>query len=510
MSSSHRYTFREFDKLLDAGHVRFTRGKEIVVATTPTKCAHHALVVEVPGQPAVTNYIISFPPLKTSHITKMIPQDSKFATYFTYADLYAKWPLGKNEGEDPQGEELVKFFQKIRVKYCEALQNDTETLNRICMATNQLKTDDDGKPIPLSNVGDKVASTINYPKYQEPHEKAGQRDFDKSPTIKVALWTAKLENGKPQGVKKPKSLKDSLLLQPYIEDPTGDERDPSRYRLFSYTKIENCMANPKFPEVILKESRLKRFQYCKGDSALGLGDPSTMMCDIEIVAPTFFWADGKDAVLKFKASYIGIHYQKYLTGNKGKTEQERIEKYNEMVRLRKAYGFGDDDDDYGGEKDFSNSRGNHVDGCDSHGASKSVNHSDEVGSDAGRKLNPDAVISVKTVPATNSVVVYHKKKTTKEGVSRLNGDSNTDVSNVFEFDDEPVREDKEKDEERKIVSSVEEEEEEEEEEKGEASSNRDSKKEKESSPRSDRGTKRKASSHVHEKGTKKAKKHHHK
>lgn len=439
-------TYKDMQEAVNSGRLLIATGKEIITGTTPKNNIHHSHILKMPQGGVTGKFCFRFPPLMCSNITKQIPKDSKFATYFTYVDIYGSWPKGQNRGEDPVGDELFDFLTSIENSYKESLKKDEETKNMIINFTDQEPIVRGTKKI-VTDMDDVMNSVINYPVFRDGHAQAKQRDMSKSPNFKVKLWEVKL-TADLRG----KLREDSLLVN---VDPKSDphlrDGDPAKYLQLMYTKIYDMRKNPMSDDFIKTERALNEFLYSAGEAASGTKLPFRMLAGITVLAPTWYWGSKDPAALQFKASIIEVYNKIVPKRADERTTSQKLSVYAEVMACRDSYGIKEDDEDdedaqifdfpmdhtdtdtcgYGGNNNNNNNTAttNNNNNENSKGPSSA--------SPMLRQPNPSASVSVR--PKTNPVVVYSSTK--KQSPPRIAHDHEHD--DLFDDDHHHHHSDKE-------------------------------------------------------------------
>lgn len=397
-------TYKDMQEAVTDGRLLISTGKEIITGTTPKNNIHHSHILKMPQGGVTGKFCFRLPPLMCSNITKQIPKDSKFATYFTYVDIYGSWPKGQNRGEDPVGDELFDFLRGIENSYKESLKNDEETKNMIFNFTDQEPIVRGTKKI-VTDMDDVMNDVINYPVFRDGHAQAKQRDMSKSPNFKVKLWEVKLTadlRGKLRG--------DSLLVNVDPEaDPQLRDDDPAKYLQLMYTKICDMRKNPMSDDFIKTERALDEFLYSAGEAASGTKLPFRLLAGITVLAPTWYWGSKDPAALQFKASRIEIYNKIVSKRADERTTSQKLSIYAEVMACRDSYGIKEEDEgedenaqvfDFPMDHTDTNDRGNGGGNNNSRWTSSTPS--------TPRQPNSSAFVSVR--PKTNTVVVYPSSK----------------------------------------------------------------------------------------------------
>jgi hypothetical protein len=328
-------SFEEMKSAIENGRLTITTGKDITKGTDPNSTIHHPVALKPQGTTGGSEieyekFSFILPPLVFSNITKSYPKESRYASYFMHGDIYGKWPLGKNRGEDPKGDMLLDFFTSIEEAYKTSLGKDDATRTTIVKFTKQEKMEK-GVPVPLSipEVQKMVDSIVSYPVFQEGHALAGQRDEAKSPSFKVKLWDAKITS-KNQGQIRP----DSLLVN-------GDSSDPSKYLQVIYTKVYDRRRSAMTDDYVTRESALDEFTYSAGDSSRGKPQCS-LLATVTLLAPSWYWDSSKRGVcsIQFKASSIDVYKKTNLKRASTLTSDQKILRWQDALKAAEYYDIG--------------------------------------------------------------------------------------------------------------------------------------------------------------------------
>lgn len=391
--------FNEMRQAMADGRLTITTGKDVNKGDVPNKHVHHKHALKRVGGNATEDFNITFPPLLVTHITKQIPRDSKYASYFVHGDIYPKWPLGKNRGEDAKGDELFDFLMDLESTYHKCLCEDEETKAAIFKHTSQEPLGRDGKKIPVTDIMSLINPIIQYPVFRDGHPQEKQRDDSKSPNFKIKLW-----DGKITAEKKYQIRPDSLLVNvDPMADPNGDPKDPSRFLQMIFTKIYDLrqQKNVMSDVYITKESDLDEFVYMAGDTNKGKSQ-STMVATITVLAPTWYWETKKGASVQFKATTMEIFKKTALRRANNRSTEVKVSRYQEAMAAIADFGLDQvEDEEDGGSSVFDDF--NDAEPV----VPSSLPHQRNGGGNAVRQLNPSA-----TVPArfkTNTVCVFPSK-----------------------------------------------------------------------------------------------------
>jgi hypothetical protein len=414
--------FGEMKRAISDGRLTITTGKDIVKGTTPNNNVHHAYALKRQDGTSTESFNFTFPPLLVSHITKQIPGDSKFASYFVHGDIYGKWPLGKNRGEDLKGDELFDFFLELERVYHECLKADAETKNTIFLHTDQEPMGRDGRRTQVTDIMALINPIVQYPVFRDGHPQAKERDESKSPTFKIKLWDAKISEKNRNQIRK-----DSLLVNvDPMADPYGDPNDPGRYLQMIYTKIYDLrqQRDAMSDTYITKESVLDKFVYSAGDSTKGKSQ-CTLLATMTVLAPSWYWEAKKGASIQFKATTMEIFKQTVLRRANVRTPEIKVSRYQEAMAAIAEYGLDqmDEENDNGDNNNNNNNneendvppqqQQNSWGNFDRSGSEQQYGTSKNQNNGGPRQINSSAVIAVRH--KTNSVCVYPSKT--------LNGDS---------------------------------------------------------------------------------------
>lgn len=413
--------FREMRQAISDKRLTITTGKDIVKGTTPNNNVHHAYALKRPDGSGSESFNFTFPPLLVSHITKQIPKDSKFASYFVHGDVYGKWPLGKNRGEDPKGDELFDFFLQLEHSYHDCLAADAATRSEIFLHTDQEPMGRNGQRTQITDIMTLINPIIQYPVFRDGHPQQKERDESKSPTFKIKMWDAKITD-RNRGQIRPDSL---LVNVDPMADLHGDPNDTSRYLQMIYTKIYDLRQarNVMSDVYITKESLLDEFTYMAGDSNKGKSQ-STMLATITVLAPSWYWEAKKGASIQFKATAMEIFKKTTLRRANTRTPEMKVNRYQEAMAAIAEYGldqFEEEEENTDGNcsampnSDLSQSP-------DIHGGNNSVS--------VTRQLNPSAVVASRSNYKTNPVIVYAKKNTPVVPITSTITDEGSPISDT--------------------------------------------------------------------------------
>ena len=408
--------FEEMRSAIKDDRLTITTGKEITKGTTPNNNIHHAFALTRANGTGTENFNFTFPNLVFSHITRQVPGDSKYASYFIHGDIYGKWPIGKNRGEDPKGDSVFDFFTELEQTYVKRLTDDSETRSMIFLHTSQEPVGRDGKKVPVKNILDLINPIISYPVHRDGHPQAKERDDSKSPTFKIKMWDAKITDAN-----KGKIRKDSLLVNvDPLADPNGNPKDVSRYLQIMYTKIYDLRKDVMSNRYITTETELNQFVYSAGDSAKGKPQ-CTLLASVTVLAPSWYWEAKKGASLQFKAVSLEIYKKINLRRTTERTNESKILKYQEALLAIREYGLDEvedeDEDEYEGEEEKNKEereddnrrifpREDHIEGYGEYSPPRQTQPYPPL-----RQMQPNATISTNNRPRTISCAVYTKKST---------------------------------------------------------------------------------------------------
>lgn len=412
--TSAALSFVEMRQAIKEGRLTITTGKDICKGATPNNNVHHAYALERQDGTSSESFNFTFPPLLFSHITKQIPKDSKYASYFVHGDVYGKWPLGKNRGEDPKGDELFDFFMELERSYCYSLTNDVETKNMIFLHTDQ-EPIVRGERKYVTDIMTLINPIIQYPLFREGHPQEKQRDESKSPTFKIKLWDAKINEKNRSQIRN-----DSLLVNvDPLADLHGNPNDPSRYLQMIYTKIYDLrqQRNAMSDTYITKEAILDEFVYMAGDSTKGKS-PCILLATMTVLAPSWYWEAKKGASIQFKASTMEIFRKTILRRTNARTPEVKINRYQEAMAAIADYGLDQLDEDDGdgdydvdeGELSCNRQQNNSGNSNQQHGGQRFQNNGG-----GQRQINPGAVVAVRH--KTNPVCVYPSESSVTESMT---------------------------------------------------------------------------------------------
>lgn len=460
----------EVKKAINDGRLLFTKGNDIRKGTAGQPHIHHTTVFHDEKGSKIPKYKFTLPYMKCSHITRQIPKDSPYATYFVYVDIYRAWPLGKRRGEDPEGDELFDFLRSLEDAYIKGLENDEETRNIIFTYTTQGSFDRNGQKIPITDISTVVSSSISFPVFPEGNPKAGQRDESKSPTFKIQLWTQAISDKlvedimkhkffaieqKKRGIPVNESTKHLLVtVKKGYEEECED--DPRRYLQQMFCKIFDGRFNPSYPKQVTSEGLMEEFIYSAGDAKAGKRFPLVLLADFDIISPTWYWASKTSAVLQLKACEMLIREKHAKQHNGDKSREEREIAHAKFLEMKKKYGIvseepGETGDEYGynpydqqrthenGSGDGadynaygSNGTDDHYEGADFFGDGNVSQNS------PNRTVDSSASASKIFKPATRTVNVYAPK--TQQSKTPSNIEKEKEIEKEDPFDKDPLDE----------------------------------------------------------------------
>jgi hypothetical protein len=315
---------------------------EIKFQTAPKHNVHHSWKRFVNG--VLQKFTeIRLPAMQASGITASVPKGSNVVTHFIHADVYANWPLGKEPGQDPRGDEIKDFINLLETAYMRAMDKPKNAALRTKILTHVGKVGEErtraGAVVKktVDNIEDEICPTINYSVYPAGHALEGKVDDSKSPTVKFKLWESKATEANSQNVRS-----DSLFA--YGDSAFGADGAAPNLRI--WTKIYDRRANKGNSVPISKTSDFEQFTYRAGDSARGKSQ-QTMDVIPTILNPTCYWEAGKEmsGTMQLKLSALVIGRTKALQGSRAVPTKVLLADECEFDDYRKTYNKPDQDPD---------------------------------------------------------------------------------------------------------------------------------------------------------------------
>ena len=306
---------------------------------------HHNMVLQEQAKSERKNWSCKLPVCSASNITRMVPKEGgSYPNWFFHVDIYPKWPLGKNKGEDPQGDKLLEFLQSMEKRYNAELLANPDVMAKIYAHIGEAESlDRDGNILPQKTPLEMMEPVVCRSKFPAGHAMAGKIDDSKSPTFKVKLWDSKIS-----ATNQPRE--DSLkVCQARTNNgrPAVDAKGNDVYRMFLWTTIYDMRTNYMNKECLKTENQLNEFVYTKGDAKGGSNYPFKLMVAVELLAPSVFWSKGKKATLQLKASTIFI-YKKVRSERRARASpEELLQQQQEAMAAMAAFGWTEEDCDDG-------------------------------------------------------------------------------------------------------------------------------------------------------------------
>lgn len=282
------------DLLKDFSSVHMGQESSDLMENKTRKTIHHDMTI----YDAVHKFCelsISLPQLMSGHITCKVDNDTKKKSWYVYPEIYGNWPLGRNPGEDPVGDKFKKFLDDLYDTYCKELDSkDNEALRKkICLL----------RSLPSNTP---VAQLVNHPvrweRYQDGHEKAGDINLEKSPTVRFTIWYCDVDPAKAQAT-------DFVVNQGMQKILTGLIDRRKDFYNNSPVKDEQVWDD--------------EFTYTAGDYAKQKY-PFRMRTRMEIITPKVYFSSKGSGDFQFKISKMEVYRKYESSAHRGPTEEETL------------------------------------------------------------------------------------------------------------------------------------------------------------------------------------------
>jgi len=270
---------------------------------------HHDLVLRDPVHKSCS-ITCTFPQLMSPHITRLVDDRTGKLSHYVYPEIYGKWPLGKNRGEDPVGDQIMDLLNAMYDNYVQDLETDafSSLRRKICLLRN----------LPTSTpVKDLLNHPIRWEKYPATHEKAGDINPDKSPTVRLTMWSVEI---KPEDKDKVKTT--DFVFNNGTQKMLADLID-KRENFWNETPIK-------------KEEIFDNFTYTAGDFANGKY-PFRMRSIIHFVTPKMYFSKKGPGDLQIKICKQEVIRKYESEGQRGRTEEENARLLQETLEADEFY-----------------------------------------------------------------------------------------------------------------------------------------------------------------------------
>ena len=296
-----KLTLKEFSPLLK--EMRAGGDASDIHENTKQGTIHHDLVLRDPIHKSCA-ISVTLPQLMSPHITRLIDDRSGKISHYIYLEIYGKWPLGRNRGEDPVGDQLMDMFNAFYDNYVQDLDSEAfSTLKRkICLLRN-LSTSTPAK--------DLLNHPVRWEKYPASHEKAGDVDPDKSPNARLTMWSTEL---KPEDKEKVKP--NDFIFNNETQKMLAELID-KRVNFWNETPIK-------------KEDLFDEFTYTAGDYTNGKY-PFRMRSIIQTITPKMYFSKKGPGDLQLKISKLEVIRKYESEGQRGRTEEENARLMQETL-----------------------------------------------------------------------------------------------------------------------------------------------------------------------------------
>ena len=271
---------------------------------------------------------VRFEMLYYSNIVCLIDEKSGKKSYYLYGDIYGKWPLGKERGQDPYGDVTIDLLEALQDRYAQSMDQDEckDVKKTIFVGSKQ------GVPPGSTPTKSRLKSIINYPTFDAGHAKAGEPDTSKSPTFALKIWD--------------KEYVPIVAQQQYQQIGQTVYAVPPRDSLIIdngtkqvFTKVYDKTVNTWNQEKITSEKDFAEFVYTKGDARLNDKPPFRLRAEVTILSPSYYWQAEKLGSAQLKIVQLDI-IRKLPVDRKPLLTPEQQEQ--QFQRFRKAEMFYND------------------------------------------------------------------------------------------------------------------------------------------------------------------------
>lgn len=280
-------------------------------------CAHHDMMWVDGDDKKLYTIGTKLPPLLTSYILRAIDKDSKRQSFKTWVDIYGNWPLGKNRGEDPIGDELMDYLNAMHDAYCNGLdQKESEAIKKsIFIETKQ--TAQPGVKI-STPTRERLRSPVIWEVYPSDHDQAGEIDPNKSPNFKVMLWD--------------QDIGPDTFIAP---DDLVVDNGQKKIRTAVYDRTKDFHTAKK----ITTEAAFENVLYTAGDFAKGRF-PFKLLQQIDLLNPKVYWQKDKMGEWQIKATSMDVTEKITGENSREKTPEELIQLQRDTLAAQSYYNLG--------------------------------------------------------------------------------------------------------------------------------------------------------------------------
>ena len=306
-----KFTIEEFIKKIDEFGGNPNKSELMKGVISGATNYHHTTLMT--DSVTKKNYVanIKFPVLLTSNIVCLVDDKSGKQSFYIYPEIYGSWPIGKERGQDPEGDSVMDFLEKQDEYYAKSMDTNCSNIKEdIYFGTKQ----DLSKGVPKCR--DKLKSLIKWPVYDENHEKKGQVDPTKSPSFSIKLWD--------QDVQPDEQISSESLLV-----------NQGRQKI--YTNIFDRTTNFNTDDHIKNEQEFLNFTYTKGDSQYNSKPPFKLLVEIEILNPSYYWQQEKTGVVQLKAARINIMQKIIIKRAPQMSESDKQELMKKTLLAQQKY-----------------------------------------------------------------------------------------------------------------------------------------------------------------------------
>lgn len=264
-----------------------------------------------------STYTVKSDIMKISGGITSVAGDDGGRSYYAFADMYKTYPIADETSKDAiLGTKMKNALLQFREHLGSFYDNDPALKEYVFKTYDQKEKvyDEEGnvtlKDVALAKTRIKMPFTPS--KFQKGHEKEGEVDPSRSPTVRFHIWTGR-----------PKQNDDGTGLPQFLIDGG---------RKVLYTRITDLHRHGAGAKPITALGDFLRYVYASGD--LKAGKPRyTLYAKLEWLAPSIYFKPGALGDIQLKLKSMEIYAVERENLSYEVTEEEKMTRLIEMQEL---------------------------------------------------------------------------------------------------------------------------------------------------------------------------------